>query len=235
MRGCRTGVSLIRRCCSGRVVSAQNSVVSGVATLHADDVNELVRDGYDRIAERYTAGRAEFVSLPYLERFSALMTPGGRVLDLGCGSGIPASRFLIEQGFRVVGIDISPRMVELARKSVPEATFEVRDMLSLQPSEIRVEGIVALYSIFHVDREKHQALLRLLRSCLGEDGVVLLTMGASEWEGSEPDFHGASMFWSHFGPERNLSMLNAAGFTVDLDEIDTSGGERHQVLLGRVA
>ena len=58
-------------------------------------------------------------------------------------------------------------------------------------------------------------------------------MGASEWEGREPDFHGVEMFWSHYGPERNHVMLEAAGFSIVADEIDASGGERHQMLLGR--
>jgi hypothetical protein len=55
-------------------------------------------------------------------------------------------------------------------------------------------------------------------------------MGASDWEGSE-DFHGAEMYWSHFGPVRNRELVEEAGFTVVMDEIDESGGERHQVIL----
>jgi cyclopropane fatty-acyl-phospholipid synthase-like methyltransferase len=196
-------------------------------------VNEFVREGYDRIAEAYATQRDTFKSLPYLERFAAMLPPGGRVLDIGCGAGLPAARYLVEHGFGVTGIDISPRMVELARKNVPAGVFEVRDLLSLQHAEYAVAGIVALYSVFHVSRDEHESLFRVLRSYLREGGALLVTMGADEWEGTETDFHGTQMFWSHFGSGQNRELVETAGFRIEADEIDTSGGERHQVLLGR--
>ena len=204
------------------------------SSAYAGLVNELVRDGYDRIAKSYAADRSRFQGQTYLERFVALLPPNGRVLDVGCGAGLPSAQFLMELGFSVTGLDISSRMIELARTNVPSGVFEVRDMLSLRPHEYEVDGIVALYSVFHVHREEHEGLLRVLRSYLQPDRAILVTMGADEWEGTEPDFHGAEMFWSHFGPEHNRSILRSAGFKIELDEIDTSGGERHQVLLARV-
>ena len=104
-------------------------------------------------------------------------------------------------------------------------------MLSLRPGEFTADGIVALYSVFNVERTEHERLMRVLRGNLKAGGVILLTMGAGDWEGMEPDFHGTTMYWSHFGPERNRALLETTGFTVLLDEIDTSGGERHQVFL----
>lgn len=106
-------------------------------------------------------------------------------------------------------------------------------MLSLKPTEYEVDGIVVLYSIFHVHREEHQRLLQVLRSYLPSGGGILITMGAEEWEGSEPDFLGTEMFWSHYGPEQNRAMLEQAGFRIELDAIDTSGRERHQMLIGQ--
>ena len=196
-------------------------------------MNEFVRDGYERIAEAYAAQRDAFKSLSCLERFAALLPPGGRVLDVGCGAGLPAPRFLIERGFRVTGLDISPRMIELARANVPDCEFEVRDMLSLRRGEYEVDGVVALYSVFHLSRFAHEGLFRVLRSYLQPAGAILVTMGADEWEGTEPNFHGVEMFWSHFGRERNRAIVESAGFRIEVDEVDTSGGERHQVLMGR--
>ena len=59
-------------------------------------------------------------------------------------------------------------------------------------------------------------------------------MGADEWEGAEANFRGVEMAWSHYGPEHNRAMIEAAGCSIDLDEIDTSAGERHQVLMARL-
>lgn len=60
---------------------------------------------------------------------------------------------------------------------------------------------------------------------------MLITMGADEYEGKEQDFHGVEMYWSHFGPAQNRGLVEAAGFTIRRDEIDSSVGEHHQVVL----
>jgi cyclopropane fatty-acyl-phospholipid synthase-like methyltransferase len=47
----------------------------------------------------------------------------GKVLDLGCGTGLPYARYLVEKGFDVLGVDLSEEMVKVASKNVPEASF----------------------------------------------------------------------------------------------------------------
>jgi len=58
-------------------------------------------------------------------------------------------------------------------------------------------------------------------------------MGSTEWEGTEDNFHGVKMFWSHYGSKKNSEIIKNAGFEILLDEIDTSGGEKHQIIMAR--
>jgi cyclopropane fatty-acyl-phospholipid synthase-like methyltransferase len=194
--------------------------------------NEAVRAGYDRIAQTYDAQRDQFRNILWLERFLAMIPPGRAVLDVGCGAGRPVDAYLVDHGYAVHGLDFSPAMIELARGHVPGATYAVQDMLDLKPGEYRVDGIVALYSIFHTPRERHQELLDTLASYLSPGGAMLITMGASEWEGEE-EFHGVRMSWSHFGAARNVEMVESAGCRVLVNEIDHSGDEQHQVIIAR--
>lgn len=53
----------------------------------------------------------------WLERFAALLPPGGRVLDLGCGSGDPIARWLIGHGFALTGVDMSSALIAICRRS----------------------------------------------------------------------------------------------------------------------
>src|SRR5262249_43106923 len=70
----------------------------------------------------------------------------GLVVDLGCGSGIWA-RELADSGFRVIGVDISPAMIQLARQRVPEADFEVGSFVQFHIPACRV--VTALGEVFN--------------------------------------------------------------------------------------
>lgn len=191
---------------------------------------DLVRRGYDEVAERYLDARDQWKSVPYLDRLLARLKPGSQILDVGCGSGIPIDSYLTAKGHEVIGIDISPRQVELASENVPDARFEIRDMLDLHRGEFSVDAVVSFYAIFHTPRETHAETLRTFSSYLPPDGVVLVSMGAGEWEGEE-DFHGAPMWWSHYGADKNRELIEGAGLRVIHEAIDSSGDERHQIIL----
>jgi cyclopropane fatty-acyl-phospholipid synthase-like methyltransferase len=193
--------------------------------------NDIVRDGYARIAATYAAQRDQYKSLKHLERFADLVPAGSTILDVGCGAGKPVDEYLIGRGSAVHGLDLSEQMIDLARSNVPAATYEVRDMSSLQVGDYRVGGIVSMYAIFHIPRERHGQLLKRFASFMPEGGALLITMGSGDWEGVEDDFHGAEMFWSHYGPETNRKLVEQAGFQVVIDEIDTTANEAHQIII----
>ncbi|HSX09069.1 MAG TPA: class I SAM-dependent methyltransferase [Candidatus Saccharimonadales bacterium] len=195
--------------------------------------NDLVKEGYNKAADNYALHRDQFESIKYLKIFKELVDKGKTVLDIGCGAGRPVDEYLINQGFAVNGIDISKRMIELAKKNNPQALYEVKDMSLLKEGEYCVNGIVSFYAIFHTPREKHQDLFTKFASFMPNGGILLITMGASDWEGKE-DFHGAEMFWSHYGSEKNKEMIEKTGFKIIVNEIDTSGGEKHQVIIAKI-
>lgn len=196
------------------------------------DHDAAVRAGYDEVAERYLAERDQERSVQHLERLVSGLEPGSRILDVGCGAGEPVDSYLADQGYGVLGIDISPRQIELAQKNVPGGSFEVLDMQDLKEGQFEVDAIVSFYAIFHTPRDSHLETLKKLASFLSEGGKLLVTMGAGEWEGEE-EFYGAPMHWSHFGAEKNRELVEAAGFEIVSDEIDDEGDERHQIILAK--
>lgn len=102
----------------------------------------------------------------------------------------------------------------------------------MKENEFEVEAVVSFYTIFHIPRKKHQKLFKIINSFLRTSGLLLVTMGASDWEGIE-DFYKTQMYWSHHGPEKNRKIIEEAGFEIIFDKIDTSGGEKHQIILAR--
>ena len=199
----------------------------------ANELKRNVAAAYDHIAEGFLERLREQPSeriLPYLERVTQGLGRDARVLDLGCGAGVPFTRWLAAR-VRVLGVDISRGQLALARRLVPNAALLCADMATLQLRPASFDAIAALYSIIHVPREEQQELLARLRAWLKPGGRLLAVFGGSDWEGSEDDWLGlgATMHWSHFGADAYVPMLTRAGFrivqsAIEPDNIDDSGG-----------
>jgi len=194
--------------------------------------SSLVKKGYNQIASNYLKNRDRFESISYLRKLVKYLRSGAKILDLGCGSGFPVDKFLVDKGFGVIGVDISEEQILLAKENVPLGEFEVKDIEKLKFKEYEVDAVISFYTIFHIKREKHKLLFDKIASFLPRGGMLLVSMGASNWEGVD-NFYGVRMFWSHYGPKTNSEIVKNAGFEIIFDKIDESGGERHQVILAR--
>ncbi len=193
---------------------------------------EIVEKGYDKIAEKYHSVRDRFSHEKELNEFMKFIPKNGRILDVGSGSGVPIAKKLIEHGFEVVGIDISQKMIELAKKNVPQATFIKMEMTNLEFDDASFDGLVAFYSIIHLSREKHSLLFRNFNRILKKTGVMFVCLGPAEYEGTE-EYLGEKMFWSHYEPKKALQIIKDAGFTIIFDRKITSGEETHYWVLAR--
>jgi cyclopropane fatty-acyl-phospholipid synthase-like methyltransferase len=194
--------------------------------------NDFVREQYNKLAENYLAGRNQFKNNKYLEKLNDLLQPEAKILDVGCGAGMPVDKFFLDKGHEVLGIDISEKQIELAKKNLPQGDFKVEDMSELREGEYGVDAVVSFYAIFHTKREQHKDILKKINSFLKKNGLLLITMGSSDWEGRE-DFFGGEMEWSHYGKEENIKLVQEAGFEIILAEVDTTGGEKHLVVLAK--
>ena len=185
----------------------------------------LVASGYDRIAEglylRQRQTPPSGVKSVYLNRLAEDLQRGARILDLGCGAGVPSTAHLSER-FDVVGVDISRGQLALARRHVPKATFLHADMCSLSFKPLSFDAIVGFYSIIHIPREEHEPLIGHLFDWLRPGGRLLVVMGQADWEGRESDWLGlgAEMYWSHFDAATSLSMVERAGFRPLLSNVE---------------
>jgi len=204
---------------------------------------ELVERGYDAVAERYLdlVARTEGdPRLRFLDDLAGRLPDGAEVLDLGCGAGRPNTERLARR-FRVTGVDVSARQLELARAAVPGATLVHADMIGLEFSPESFDAVVALYSIAHVPRERHAALLGAVAGWLRPGGLLLASLGCGDAPGAvQEDWLGAPMFFSFHPPEANRRLLAEAGFELLHDEVITmregDGGEAaFQWVLARTA
>ena len=184
-----------------------------------------VESGYDLIAEQYLATK-DPEDPPALRALEDLVPSEAAVLDLGCGAGVPVTRWLADRGFTVTGVDVSAKQLELARTNVPDGIFLKADMTEVVIGPESFDAVVAFHSIIHVPRTKHRTLLENIHRWLKPGGALLATMTLTDYEGREEDWEGwgAPMVWSHYDRNTNAAMLRDAGFEIRYAEPRTGGG-----------
>jgi trans-aconitate methyltransferase len=193
---------------------------------HPDDVIPA----YDRIAEAWRAARvataATFRERPWVDRLALPLPPGARVLDAGCGCGVPITAHLVGLQFQVVGLDGSARLLELARAAVPGARFVLGDMRNADPGG-PFDAIVAWDSVFHLPRGEHQEVFRRFRSWLQPGGRLLVSLGGSADAELRSQMHGATFFYSAHAPTEALRLLEGVGFRIEHWELDDASSRGH--------
>jgi ubiquinone/menaquinone biosynthesis C-methylase UbiE len=179
------------------------------------DFKKTVKEGYNAIADRYLAERTrDSADVRLLNDFIERLPENSKVLDAGCGAGIPISQMLSEY-FQVTGVDFSEAQIELAKKNVLNAEFLCEDMTKLNFPENTFDGITSYYAIIHIPREEHQSLLANFYRMLKPGGLALLCLGAESLiDDVDENYLGTRMYWSHYDTETYLKMLYECGFSI---------------------
>lgn len=187
---------------------------------------------YDRIAEAWHASPRAFTAKKYVDLILGRLEPGAWVLDLGCGTGEPVARYLLDRGFRVVCVDESAAMLEVARRVVPEAELVRADMCELELPR-RFAAAVAWDSLFHVERGRHLSAFEKLSTLLTPGGLLLLSAGGTGHPGFTSEMYGHDFFYSAHDPAEALRLLTSAGFEVELCEEDDPSSRGHLAVVAR--
>jgi ubiquinone/menaquinone biosynthesis C-methylase UbiE len=108
-----------------------------------------------------------------LEQFAARVNGTGRVCDLGCGPGHVAG-YLHDRGVDIFGLDLSPGMLDQARKLNPNLEFQQGNMLALDVQDSAWSAIVAFYSIVHIPKADLPQALREMYRVLKRGGLLFL-------------------------------------------------------------
>lgn len=194
------------------------------------DPKTVVREGYDTISYDYReddAGEGGYA--PWIAGLRERVPRGGSVLDLGCGCGVPVSRALSRAGYAVTGVDFSEVQIERARSLVPEATFVVGDITRVEFEAESFDAAACLFALIHVPLAEQPALLARIAGWLRLGGTLLITTGHTAWTGSEAEWHGAPMWWSHADAATYREWLTQAGLRIEAEDFFPEGDGGHAV------
>jgi len=186
-----------------------------------DPAINSIRESYDRLAEEYTRRISDELQhkpldRELLDRFAKQTKGQGEICDMGCGPGHVA-RYLREAGASVFGLDLSPRMLEQARKLNPEIPFREGNMISLNLPDGALAGIAAFYAIVNIPRQSLPLVFREFQRVLLPGGLLLLAFHMGDEVLHEDELWGQkiSMDFLLFPPSEIKLGLEAAGFTIE--------------------
>ncbi|KAF4548961.1 Methyltransferase domain-containing protein 1 [Elsinoe fawcettii] len=191
------------------------------------EAKQVVREGYNALSHTYHAFIKSRPS-PKTTLISSLLTtlpPSAQVLELGCGTGVPATQTLSSH-LNVIGVDISPVQIELAKQHAPKATYMVGDMMELQFEDGRFDAVCAFYSVFHLPREEHGEMLRRVYRWLKPGGKLLVNLTNKADVGTVEEWLGSRMYQSGYGAEENEKLVRGAGFEIESAELLPEEGLR---------
>jgi SAM-dependent methyltransferase len=178
-----------------------------------------IRATYDVVAKEYAAAFAgELAAKPFdralLADFAAACD--GRVFDVGCGAAGHVTRFLADHGADVVGVDLSPASIDVARACQPGLRFEVADMRVLPAPDASLAGVVAFYSVIHLPRQQVPVALAEFRRVLRPAGVLLMAMHGGSGEMQSDDWFGqpVSVRASLWSLAELIEAAQSAGFVI---------------------
>ena len=214
------------------VIQGSGHGIAGPAQA-AVDLEVVLRDGreardarvlaaYDDVAEDYARELSDELSHKPFDRWLLARigeeADGGPVLDVGCGPGHVTAALAVA-GAQAHGLDVSPRMVELARDAHPDLTFDVGDLRRVlrPPAADGWAAVVAWYSLVHLAPSELPDALGGLARTLRPGGLLALATHVGvevrhhdEWWG-----HPVDLDFALHDPSRVLAAVQAAGLRVE--------------------
>jgi SAM-dependent methyltransferase len=183
-----------------------------------------VRQSYDTVAADYvtrvkTPAELDPLSRAMLAAFAELVQAAGRgpVADLGCGPG-QVTAYLAALGLPAFGIDLSPKMIELARQAYPDLRFAVGSMTALDLRDDELGGILAYFSTYHTPPQWLPVVFAEFHRTLAPGGYLML----GGWVGDDEHLHPTRAYGGHpvsyesylLPADRIAELLSQAGLAV---------------------
>jgi len=192
--------------------------------VDADGWLEDTRASYDTVAVSYAGQRRDALAgEPYVRAALALFADlvrtagGGPVADVGCGPG-HVTAYLHELGADAFGIDLSPAMIDVARRDHPGLRFETGSMTDLRLADDSVAGLLAFWSLIHVPDDAVPAVFVHFRRVLRPGGPLLLGFHVGNGSRLKTQGYGGHPMKVHVHrrqPDRVAAWLRDAGFAIE--------------------
>jgi len=199
-----------------------------------------LKEAYNKIAEDWYQDHKQGTWWTEgTDKFISFLKQGSLVLDVGCGGGTK-SQYMINKGLKVIGIDFSEKMIEIAKREVPKNKFLVMDMQDIGKLEKNFDGIFLQAVLLHIKKKAVKGVLQKLLEKLKKGGYVYVAVkeigpkGVVEKIKTEEDYgYPYERFFSYFTLDEIRGYLEKLGIKVIYEDITPQGNIRWIQVIGQ--
>lgn len=182
-------------------------------------INQLTQAAYNKAAETYDElfsdelEKKEF-DRKFLDEYISYFNSGSLICSAGCGPCGHVENYFFQKGLNVIGIDISEKCIEIAKRHYPDIQFEAGDFTKLKYRDSSFDGLISYYSIIDTPRFYLDKVLNEFNRVLKRNGLLLLVAKEGETEGFEEELLGikSEIYFSLFTEKEISSTLEKSGF-----------------------
>jgi len=182
--------------------------------------------GYEGVAPEFLAGRgspkSSGIGARDVRAWAGRLPPGAAVLELGCGTGMPITRELVEEGLEVYAVDAAPTLVAAFQRNFPGVPVVCETAESSALFDRQFDAVLAWGLLFLLSPDDQRTVLARMGQVLKPGGRLLFTSPPEpiEWNDAMTGLHSQSL-----GRTEYLRLLEAAGLTVEQEYEDV--GDNH--------
>ncbi|MBU8900568.1 class I SAM-dependent methyltransferase [Corallococcus sp. M34] len=178
---------------------------------------------YDLIADWYASHRTAHLGVPEVAALAASLPAGASVLDVGCGTGLPLTRVLVEHGCVVMGVDSSRELLARFQANFPHVPVRCAPIQSCDLQPRAFDAAIAWGVLFHLRHEAQAQAIANIARALKPGAAFLFTAGDVHGSMDGTPMHGVPFRYHSYSIDGYRELLRTHGLTLDATYKDSGG------------
>jgi len=179
--------------------------------------SKLAADFYNKIIKQHHQefNYKQILYKNWLDLLISKINKGDKILDLGCGNG-RAVKYLVDRGFQGAGVDVSDKMLELARRHIPKGIFYKQDFVKIKFKPNSFNAVISFFALNHIPKSQFKKVIKICRKIMKNNGFLLLGMVKGKDEGFFEGFYGKnlSLYGAGYSKKEIVNILDGNGYSI---------------------